>query len=314
MLTLPQYIHKLKKLNTATVDKIKAPHKPILLLSIIQSIEFKEITENRIYITPQLVARFKDNWHHLVSNPRFTANFSLPFYHLKSERFWHLKTLPGREILVTSSASIRSFSHLKEVVEYASFDPALFILLYDRSTREEIKEALLQHYFNIHTYKSSEQLSLVAEIENQMLHEPAAVYKRQADTFDEEEIFVRGGVFKKLVPQVYNYTCCISGMRIIASSEVQMIDACHIIPFSESHDDTINNGISLCPNLHRAFDRGLITISNEYKVQVSSSFSEHTPDYSIKQFEGKPIILSDNHLYRPSLDNLSWHRRACFKT
>ena len=142
--TINFYHTKLIKLNTAIVDKVKAPHKPVLLLSIIQSIEFKEITENRIYITPQLVARFRDNWYHLVSNPRFTANFSLPFFHLRSEKFWHLHTKPGRELLLTSSGSIRSFSHLKEVVDYAKFDDALFILMKDASTREELKSALLE--------------------------------------------------------------------------------------------------------------------------------------------------------------------------
>jgi putative restriction endonuclease len=38
-----------------------------------------------------------------------------------------------------------------------------------------------------------------------------------------------------------------------------MIDGCHIIPFSKNYNDTIINGIALCPNLHKAFDRALIT-------------------------------------------------------
>ena len=176
-------------------------------------------------------------------------------------------------MLLTSSGSIRSFSHLKEVIDYAYLDDALFILLKDRSKREELKAALVKRYFERPYYIIPEQLSLVAEIETQMLNEAPATYKRQAETFDEEEIFLRGGVFKKLVPQIYNYTCCISGMRIISSKEVQMIDACHIVPFSESHDDMISNGLSLCP-----------------KVLVSSSFSENSIDYSIRQFEGKEII------------------------
>lgn len=33
-------------------------------------------------------------------------------------------------------------------------------------------------------------------------------------------------------------------------------------------DDTIGNGLSLCPNLHHAFDRGLIAIDDEYRVLV----------------------------------------------
>ena len=54
----------------------------------------------------------------------------------------------------------------------------------------------MKRYFERPHYIIPEQLSLVAEIETQMLNEASATYKRQAETFDEEEIFLRGGVFK----------------------------------------------------------------------------------------------------------------------
>jgi putative restriction endonuclease len=173
----------------------------------------------------------KDNWHHLVSENKFTANFALPFYHLLSEKFWFLKTSPGRELSLTSSHSIKSFSHLKEVIDYAFFDPHLYQLLTESGSREMLKQTLLESYFHIYSYEVPETLSLAAEIRSEILKETPATYKTKAETFDEEEVFVRSGVFKKVVPQIYNYSCCISGMRIIASSEAQMIDACHIIPF-----------------------------------------------------------------------------------
>jgi len=145
---LEYYRRKFEKLKTAIVDKKRAPHKPILLLSIIQSIELAEITENRIYISALLVARFKDNWHRLVHNEKFSPKFYLPFFHLQSEKFWHLQTLPGREILLTSSRSVKSFSHLKEVVAYAFFDPELFRYLLDTLSREILRQTLLANYFN----------------------------------------------------------------------------------------------------------------------------------------------------------------------
>lgn len=33
-----------------------------------------------------------------------------------------------------------------------------------------------------------------------------------------------------------------------AITNVSMVDACHIVPFSEGYDDTLTNGIALCPN------------------------------------------------------------------
>lgn len=89
-----------------------------------------------------------------------------------------------------------------------------------------------------------------------------------------------------------------------------MIDACHIVPFSESYDDTISNGIALCPNLHRAFDRGLISIDENYRVMISPVFSEpELSSHSILQFEGQYIRLPDMQKFSPAQENLASHRK-----
>lgn len=101
---------------------------------------------------------------------------------------------------------------------------------------------------------------------------------------------------------------------------VSMIDACHIVPFAKSYDDTISNGIALCPNLHRAFDRGLISIDNNYKVIVSEGFTEGEGTlYSIKQLAGSPILLPHETKFHPSkkiaypgIESTSF-RRSLFK-
>lgn len=301
---LSTYVRKLRRLKRAHVKGEKAPHKPVLLLSMIEGMKSGCIKNNEIKVTPELVAIFKDYWSQLVKDSRFSEKFSLPFFHLQSEGFWHLRTLPGRELALTSSHSIKSFTHLKEVVDFAYLDQDLFSLLRNAHTRQILNQILLDTYFpNV----SLQPDQLIDEIVHQILHEQPAIYKTKAETFDEEDVFVRSGLFKKEIPKIYNYTCAISGMRIIADADVQMIDACHIIPFSESHDDTITNGISLCPNLHRAFDRGLISINDDYRVLVKP-FIEQENYYSIKQFEGAPILLPSSKHYFPSRENLYIHR------
>jgi len=302
---LSYFLKKFSRLKLGHSKGAPAPHKPILLLSIIQGIEAGEIIENRIYITPELVSRFKDLFR--VFGGSFVANFSLPFYHLKSSGFWHLQTHPGKEILLTKSLSIRSFAHLKEVVAYASLDDVLFALLLQPDARDALKQCLLQTYFWKQQMPLSLSYSLFEEVRTEILEESPVAYRQRVEAADEEEIFVRSGVFKKVIPQLYNYTCAISGMRIIASWEVQMVDACHIVPFAESHDDTVGNGISLCPNLHRAFDRFLVSVDADYKVVVSESFLEEKDNYPIRVHHGKQILLPENKRYLPSPENLHWH-------
>jgi putative restriction endonuclease len=309
---LLEFIKKIGSLNRATVNGLKAPHKPILLLSVIESIAFGEIVENKIEISPLLVARFKDNWNRLVNNNIFQPNFALPFFHMQKEGFWKLKTYFGKEILITSSHSIKSFSQLKESVAYSYLDSNLFALIQNPKTRDEIYRFITVKYFGkpetIH-----KQYGLVDEVTEQILNEPSIEYQKQIEIADDEEIFVRCGVFKRVVPKIYDYTCCVSGMRIISGYDIQMVDACHIVPFSVSHNDTISNGISLSPNLHRAFDRGLITLDEKYRVVISKSFTEYPSENMLKLLEGKQILLPKDNKHYPSTENLKWHNDNVFK-
>jgi putative restriction endonuclease len=309
---LLEFIKKIGSLNRAIVNGLKAPHKPILLLSVIESIAFGEIVENKIEISPLLVARFKDNWNRLVNTNIFQPNFALPFFHMQKEGFWKLKTYFGKEILVTSSHSIKSFSQLKESVAYSYLDSNLFALFQNPKTRDEIYRFITVKYFGkpetIH-----KQYGLVDEVTEQILNEPSIEYQKQIEIADDEEIFVRCGVFKRVVPKIYDYTCCVSGMRIISGYDIQMVDACHIVPFSVSHNDTISNGISLSPNLHRAFDRGLITLNENYRVVISKSFTEYPSENMLKLLEGKQMLLPKDNKHYPSTENLKWHNDNVFK-
>lgn len=153
-----------------------------------------------------------------------------------------------------------------------------------------------------------------------MVAEDSATYRERIEALKntlkqedfEEEIFVRSGIFKREIPKIYNYECAISGMRIETTTNAQMVDACHIVPFAISKDDTISNGISLAPNLHRAYDRGLITITEDYIVRISPTISENQSPFSLKQFEGKSIQLPTQHHFFPSPQNLAWHRKEIF--
>lgn len=307
----------IKKFSSLKVDRSKgepAPHKPILLLSIIALIERGEIVENKICITSDLVAAFKDLWSALVTSTKFVANFSLPFFHLTSSKFWFLQAYPGRQLLLTSSLSIKSFKQLKDTIDFAYFDNCLFQLLMNNINRTALKQTLLATYFSRRPNNELlETPSLSKIITRQILEEPAAVYRTLVAQADEEELFVRSAIFKREIPKVYNYTCCITKMRVVSTYNVQMVDACHIVPFSVSNIDIVSNGISLCPNLHRAFDRFLITIDEQYKVVVADSFSELENNYSIKRHHGEKILLPNERNQMPDQNNLAWHRNEFYR-
>ena len=105
-----------------------APHKPVLLLSILQAVQNSVIEENRIYITPEIVALFTANWSSLVITNNH-CQFFLPFYRLQSEPFWKLIPKSGYENLLLVKSSITSLHGLNAAVEYAQIDEELFLLM-----------------------------------------------------------------------------------------------------------------------------------------------------------------------------------------
>jgi putative restriction endonuclease len=316
---LSKYIHYFSKLRRDSKNG-GAPHKPILLLSIIELVQKGEIINNRIEITPELVLEFKNNWSKLVITNHH-ANFALPFFHMKSEPFWKLVTKTGMILPISSSNSVKSFNSLKESIAFAEIDKELFLFLVDPISSAVIKENLLEKYFSeTKNELQNKSYDLFNIIENQLVADNAFEYKLRIEELKntlskesfEEEVYVRSGVFKKEIPKIYNYHCAVSGMRIESTTNAQLVDACHIVPFSVSQNDTIPNGISLSPNLHRAFDRGLIAINDNYQLIVSTAMKENDSPYSINQFVGKQLLLPSSEVFNPSLENLEWHFKNTF--
>lgn len=292
-----------------------APHKPVLLLSMIRLFETGVFQTNEISILPELVSAFKSNWSKLVTTTHHPI-FALPFYHMRSEPFWQLIAAPGCEIWIESKGSMKTFGNLKTAVEFARIDQELTELLSKPETRDVLKVSVLDEYFR-ETGSHYGDFNTGGLPDSSILYESSETYKRKIaelkkrvdeNTF-QEEVFIRSGLFKREIPKVYYNTCAISGLRIDATSNTSMVDACHIVPFSEGYDDTLVNGIALCPNLHRAFDRGLIAVSDNFKVVVSRQFVENSSVYNLNQFAVKEILLPENPKYYPASENLRHHRK-----
>jgi putative restriction endonuclease len=240
---------------------------------------------------------------------------------LKSEPFWKLVTKTGMILPISSSHSVKSFNSLKESIAFAELDKELFLFMVDPVSCTVLKEILLANYFpDTKNDFDNKTYDLFHVIENQLVADNEVEYKTRIEELKntltresfEEEVYVISGIFKKEIPKIYNYHCAISKMRIESTINAQLVDACHIVPFSISQNDTISNGISLSPNLHRAFDRGLIAINDRYQLVISSALTENNSPYSIKQFEGKEILLPKNEKFFPNPENLNWHYKNTF--
>jgi putative restriction endonuclease len=71
---------------------------------------------------------------------------------------------------------------------------------------------------------------------------------------------IRDNSFKSRVLTSYANRCAFCGVQL------KLIDAAHIVPVQHNGTDETCNGISLCALHHRAFDRNLITVNQDYQI------------------------------------------------
>lgn len=85
--------------------------------------------------------------------------------------------------------------------------------------------------------------------------------------------------FRDLVLKAYGYKCAITGQCIEIinndNSTQYLLDAAHIIPYSESGSFSVNNGIAMSFEMHKMFDRKLFAFDynkeGELEVIVTSN-------------------------------------------
>lgn len=322
--TLSYFIYAFTNLNTGG-GRIKesAPHKPLVLLSIIRAYESKLLTDSTIHITPELTSIFKSNWNALVTTGH-TLSFAMPFFRLKNEdgNWWQLVANPGAELWV-QTGDLSNFSSLSNAVAYAEIDPKLTELLLDEVSRNALRQTLLERYFPGKSIGIATNNSTVIDtLKREMLEDTPMEYgsrmktlkkRLNAETY-EIEVYSREAVFRREVVSIYDDRCCISGVRVSAPYSFSMVDACHIVPFYKTFNNHPTNGIALCPNLHRAFDKGAISVDADYRVIVSRTFVENEESaYSLKALAGKQIEKPNDERYLPDLEAFAWHRRNTFK-
>jgi putative restriction endonuclease len=153
-------------LNTAKKQGHMAPHKPLLLLSVIDLIEQGDITGNRIPLTDALIDAFRRNERRYVGlTPIFRPNIGNPYYHLQHEPFWQLvpkqaapSSVPGNvpQPFTQVAEPVAPYNKkpsvnyttksLRTAYSYALIDPELFALLQHDNARVQLRLLLISTY------------------------------------------------------------------------------------------------------------------------------------------------------------------------
>ena len=117
------------------------------------------------------------------------------------------------------------------------------------------------------------------------------------------------GTFRIMVTDAYERRCAISSERTLP-----VLDAAHIRPYSNDGQHSVDNGLLLRKDIHTLFDLGYMTVTPDYKIEVSRRIKEEYENgHDYYKYHGSDIRLPNNPIYRPSPNLLAWHNQTLFK-
>lgn len=143
-----------------------------------------------------------------------------------------------------------------------------------------------------------QQQAMATEVESPRLGEAQVVLSRLGQS-----------AFRVIVTDLYKRRCAVTNSQVL-----HVLDAAHIRPYTEGGTHSPSNGLLLRQDVHTLFDRGYLTVTPDYSVEVSRRLKEEFDNgkeyYSL---HGRKILLPDPSFVRPSGEQLLWHNENVYR-
>ncbi len=293
-----RWLAKLRKLQVDVARGDPAPHKPLLLLVIMDLAEQDRLPQKRLALTPELAFEFSSYWQIVAYRRTQAPDVRYPFFHIHSDGCWTPMDEGGKP------AADRMLARSAEL------DPEFEACLRDPAFRDEARRVLICRYFPKDEWPGL--CALVGILEPTEDEVVGASSHQSAEDANQKG---REARFRLQVVPAYQYACALTGYRIMTVASSSIIDAAHIHQFADSRNNDVRNGLALCKNAHWLFDNGLWTIDDDFTILVARDhFAEESPDQkALIEYHGQRIRLPSNPACYPAPAYLSWHRRKKFR-
>lgn len=274
----------------------RAPHKPLLLLLTLASVQRGEprLTPYE-KIHPQLEKLLVD-----FGPPRRSTHPEYPFWRLQNDgAFWEV---PEREqALQLRGARAREGDVPRSVLEAAQVRGGFTAAVYDELGSDprlinRIATAILREHFPPSLHES-----ILDAVGMPWVLEGGLPTKRSAE-------------FRNEVIRLYEHRCAMCGFDGRLGHANLGLEAAHIMWHALGGPDDPANSLLLCSLHHQAFDRGALALSTERRILVSQHLHGGVQvSELIIQLSGKEIRPPLDPTVTPAEVFMSWHRREVFR-
>lgn len=250
----------------------------------------------------------KKNWTRNELILAFNLYCKTPFgrIHIHNPEIIKLAEIIGR------TASVVSW----KLANFASLDPSLKERQIAGATHGSRLDTEIWSEFN----QNWEQLSfesekLLANLTGRTVEVISEISLSDFPEGKDRESFVKIRVnqsfFRKAVLAAYDYRCCITGLSLS-----ELLNASHIVPWSVDTQNRVNPQNGLCLNVihDRAFDRGLMTVTPDFRVKISSTI-KNSSDTAVQElllrYDNAQIQMPTR--FKPHNEFLSYHNNHVFR-
>lgn len=134
---------ELVQVKTQTRRGRQKPHKFLMLLAVTDTFESSLVKQNRIEFDEELINSFK-NYFALYADESDLCQPSMPYFHLRSSKFWFHQVRSGREeIYNTIKSSGGGTKRITDNIDYVYFSEDVYELFIDSHQRQKIKAVLI---------------------------------------------------------------------------------------------------------------------------------------------------------------------------
>lgn len=117
------------------------------------------------------------------------------------------------------------------------------------------------------------------------------------------------GAFRVAVTDAYGRACAVT-----QEHSLPVLEAAHIKPFAIDGPHTVSNGLLLRSDLHRLFDKGYVTVTADYRIEVSSRLRAHFQNgKTYYPLHGNAIVVPGRVGERPDPELLRRHNESVFR-
>ncbi|MGV1758855.1 HNH endonuclease [Rhizobium sp. A22-96] len=121
----------------------------------------------------------------------------------------------------------------------------------------------------------------------------------------------RDRAFSAAIKTAYHDTCAVTGLKLFNGGGRSEVQAAHIRPVAHGGPDSVRNGLALSGTVHWMFDRGLISVDDDYSMLIANA---GVPDTILRLMNPeRRLLVPERPDERPHSQFLQYHREQVFK-